>query len=77
MRQLIYSKIVHDYLQRLKSALEDGYVLQHETHGVRSYCAIMRHRSNGNRISLIADFTSMVLTQKTNCVITHQQRYAE
>ena len=67
------ARMMFDYEERRNSLLADGYRLRHET--IFSDCAMCRlhHMSNGNDIILYA--RSKILQQKTNHVVTHEQRY--
>lgn len=75
MIQTSKSRLIHDYLHRLKSAVEDGYLLSHSTETASFYCASLVHRANGNRIVLFADFGKMTLSQKTNHLLTYLGTY--
>lgn len=68
-------QIVRDYLERLRSHVQDGYVVRHETKMDTFYMVRLKHMSNGNEIVLKADFEHYSLSQKTNHILTHFQVY--
>lgn len=68
-------RLVHDYLERLRSHVQDGYVVRHETKLNTFYMVRLKHMSNGNEIVLKADFEHHSLSQKTNHILTHFQVY--
>ena len=65
--------MIADYEERRNSLLEDGYRLRHETIFSDGAMCRLHHMSNGNDIILYA--RSKILQQKTNHVVTHEQRY--
>lgn len=66
-------KMIADYEERRNSLLQDGYRLRHETiFNDGAFCRL-HHMSNGNDIILKARGNK--LTQLTNHVVTHEQRY--
>lgn len=69
----INPRMIADYEERRNALLHDGYRLRHES--ILPYGVICRlhHMSNGNDIVISA--INMTLTQKTNHVIVHQQKY--
>jgi len=65
--------MIYDYEERKNSLLADGYRLRHETiFNDGAFCRL-HHMCNGNDITLSA--RSGLLQQKTNHIITHEQRY--
>lgn len=66
-------KMIADYEERRNSLLLDGYRVRHETTLTDGAMCRLHHMSNGNDIVLIA--RGYTLTQKTNHVVTHEQRY--
>ena len=66
-------RMVADYEERRNSLLADGYRLRHETIFDDGAMCRLHHMSNGNDIMLIARGTQLI--QKTNHVVTHEQRY--
>ena len=69
----INHRMVADYEERRNSLLADGYRLRHETIFDDGAMCRLHHMSNGNDIMLIARGTQLI--QKTNHVVTHEQRY--
>lgn len=66
-------KMIADYEERRNSLLKDGYRLRHETIFDNGALCRLHHMTNGNDIVLSARGT--LLVQKTNHVVTHEQRY--
>lgn len=62
-----------DYEERKRSLLADGYCLRFESCLVNGVMCRLHHMANGNDIVLKAIGTT--LTQLTNHVVTHAQRY--
>lgn len=62
-----------DYEERKQSLLADGYRLRHETIFTDGAFCRLHHMCNGNDITISA--RSGLLQQKTNHVLTHEQRY--
>lgn len=74
MEQRLFSeRMIADYEERRNSLLMDGYRLRHETIFDDGAMCRLHHMSNGNDVVLIA--RGVLLTQKTNHVVTHEQRY--
>lgn len=71
------SAMVRDYVERLRSLLNDGYRCMFTTELCSSYTAKLVHRSNGNRVMLQADFIHYTLWQKTNGVLKHSHKYTQ
>ncbi len=71
----IQCRIVHDYLERLRSHVQDGYVIRHESRLDNFYMVRLKHMCNGNEIILKADFERLSLTQKTNNLLTFNRIY--
>lgn len=69
----INHRMVADYEERRNSLLADGYRLRHETIFDDGAMCRLHHMSNGNDIMIIARGTQLI--QKTNHVVTHEQRY--
>lgn len=67
--------ILRDYVERLRSLVDDGYRVLHTTEDKDYYISRLSHRSNGNRIVLCANFRARLLWQKTNQNITFQKDY--
>jgi len=65
--------MISDYEERKKSLLADGYRLRHETIFTDGAFCRLHHMCNGNDITLSA--RSGLLQQKTNHILTHEQRY--
>lgn len=59
------------YGERLRSLLEDGYVVQVKSDQPRLKYTALRHRSNGNRIRLYCYPVEGVIKQMTNCIMTY------
>ena len=68
-------RIVRDYIERLRSHVQDGYAVRHETKMDTFYMVRLKHMSNGNEIVLKADFKNNSLSQKTNHIVTYYQVY--
>lgn len=66
-------RMIADYEERRNSLLADGYRMRHETIFSDGAMCRLHHMSNGNDIILYA--RSKILQQKTNHVVTHEQRY--
>lgn len=66
-------RMIADYEERRDSLLSDGYRVRHETVLNDGVICRLHHMSNGNDIVLRAQ--GYVLVQKTNQIVTHQQRY--
>lgn len=67
------ARLIADYEERRNSLLADGYRIRHETIFNDGAMCRLHHMSNGNDIILYA--RSKILQQKTNHVVTHEQRY--
>lgn len=67
------SRMIADYEERRNSLLSDGYRVRHETVLDDGVVCRLHHMLNGNDIVLRAQ--GYVLVQKTNQIVTHQQRY--
>lgn len=59
------------YGERLRSLLEDGYVVQVKSDLPDLKYTALRHRSNGNRIRLYCYPVVGVIKQMTNCIMTY------
>lgn len=68
-------KMIADYEERRNSLLLDGYRLRHETIFDNGAMCRLHHMTNGNDIVLTA--RGALLVQKTNHIVTHEQRYDE
>ncbi len=68
-------RMIADYEERRNSLLSDGYRLRHETVFNDGAMCRLHHMSNGNDVVIVA--RGFTLTQKTNHVVTHAQRYAQ
>lgn len=66
-------RMIADYEERRNSLLSDGYRVRHETVLNDGVVCRLHHMSNGNDIVLRAQ--GYFLVQKTNQIVTHQQRY--
>lgn len=69
----ISPRMIADYEERRNSLLMDGYRLRHETIFDDGAMCRLHHMSNGNDVVITARGT--LLTQKTNHIVTHEQRY--
>lgn len=67
----VKSIITRDYLERLNSHVQDGYVVRHETKLPAFNLVRLKHMSNGNEIVIKADYEHMCLTQKTNKILKY------
>lgn len=73
MTQEQSQRLSKSYAERVKSFLEDGYRLRHETVvGPITVCRL-HHMSNGNDIILHLDLAKGELRQKTNHILTHTE----
>lgn len=66
-------RMIADYEERKNALLADGYCLRHETIFSDGAMCRLHHMSNGNDIILYA--RKRLLQQKTNKIVTHEQRY--
>lgn len=66
-------RMIADYEERRNSLLMDGYRMRHETVFDDGAMCRLHHMSNGNDVIITARGT--LLTQKTNHIVTHEQRY--
>lgn len=72
-QKCISPRMIADYEERRNSLLEDGYRLRHETVFDDGAMCRLHHMSNGNDVIIIARGTQLI--QKTNHIVTHEQRY--
>lgn len=70
---MVNQKMIRDYEERRNSLLSDGYRLRHETCLANGVICRLHHMSNGNDIVIKA--VDNTLTQLTNNIVTHVQRY--
>lgn len=73
--QLVKTKITKDYVERLRSLLQDGYRCRFTSENDNFYMASLKHMANGNSITLRADFREYYLQQTTNKIVTFRQDY--
>ena len=66
-------RMIADYEERRNALLADGYRLRHETTFNDGAMCRLHHMANGNDIIILA--RGYTMTQKTNGVVTHTQRY--
>lgn len=73
MKSQNHSRLMHDYEERVRSLLFDGYVLVHITQLNDGGFTKLKHRSNQNVVIVSAH--GGYLTQKTNGIIVHHMKY--
>lgn len=66
-----FPTISKSYQERLRSLLEDGYQLRHETRVGNLTICRLHHMANGNDIILRLDEERGELIQKTNHILKH------
>lgn len=66
-----FQTISKSYQERLRSLLQDGYQLRHETRVGNQVICRLHHMANGNDIILHLDCDRYILTQKTNHILKH------
>lgn len=74
MRQYFDKKLIllqQDYVERLRSLVDDGYYIVSNTSLPESSVAKLKHKSNRRVIILTADYRGRALRQTTNGYLKH------
>lgn len=69
------TRLYNDFHERVQSLVEDGYLIRHIYSGNDYFFTSLKHRTNGNRITISARLRDKLICQKTNGIVTHQQVY--
>lgn len=68
--------ITHDYEERIRALVADGYCLRYDYRSPTLAMARLKHMANGNHVILKADYNCRKLTQHTNNVLRYSHNYA-
>lgn len=69
-------RMVHDYVERLSSLLEDGYCVVFESKWPGLYLVKLRHTRNFTIMTLSAHFANLTLIQRRNGLVCHIATYS-
>lgn len=70
------ARMVHDYVERLSSLLQDGYSVVFETRSPDMYFVRLRHLRNFTKMTLSARFANLTLIQRRNGLVCHIASYS-
>lgn len=70
------ARMVHDYVERLSSLLQDGYAVVFEAKSPDMYFVRLRHLRNFTKMTLSARFANLTLIQRRNGLVCHIASYS-
>lgn len=70
------ARMVHDYVERLSSLLQDGYAVVFEVKWPGLYHVKLRHARNFTIMTLSAHFANLTLIQRRNGMACHIASYS-